>query len=52
MSEFNNVETYLTKQVKLGNSKRRLPAKAETPLQTLYRPELDVSPELEPIEDS
>ena len=43
-----NVETYLVKQLKLGNSKWKLPAKAETPMQTSYRPELDVSPELEP----
>jgi hypothetical protein len=41
-----NVETYLAKQLKLGNSKWKLPAKAETPMQTSYRPELDVSPEL------
>jgi hypothetical protein len=48
----NNVELYLTKQMKLGNSKWKLPAKAETPMQTSYRPELDVSPELEPIKAS
>jgi hypothetical protein len=48
----NNVETYLAKQLKLGNSKWTLPAKAETPMQTSYRPELDVSPELEPNEAS
>jgi hypothetical protein len=29
-----NVEMYLAKQVKLGNSKWKLPAKAETPMQT------------------
>ena len=28
----------------------KLPTKAETPLQTSYRPELDVSPELKPID--
>ena len=50
MSEFTNVETYLKKQVKLGNSKWRLPEKAETPMQKSYRPEIYVSPELEPIE--
>jgi hypothetical protein len=49
-SAVTNVEAYLTKQAKLGNSKWKLPAKAETPMQTSYRPELDVSPELEPIE--
>jgi hypothetical protein len=36
----------------LGNSKWKLLAKAETPMQTSYRPELDVSPELESIEAS
>jgi hypothetical protein len=41
---------YLAKQLKLGNSKWKLPEKAETPMQTSYRPELDVSPELEPNE--
>ena len=46
----NNIETYLTNQVKLGNSKWRLPEKAETPIQTSYIPELDVSPGLYPIE--
>jgi hypothetical protein len=46
----NNVETYLAKQLKLGHSKWKLPAKAETPMQTSYRPELDVTPELEPTE--
>ncbi len=44
------VEAYLTKQTKLLNSKWKLPTKAETPMQTSYRPELDVSPELEPTE--
>ena len=46
----NLFETDLKKQVKLGNSKLRLPEKAETPMQTSYRPEKDVSRELEPIE--
>jgi hypothetical protein len=49
-SAVENVETYLKKQEKLGNSKWKLPKKAETPMQTSYRPELDVSPELEPLE--
>lgn len=40
----NNVQTYLAKQTRY-----RLPAKAETPLTTTYRPELDVSPELNPV---
>jgi hypothetical protein len=47
-SAVTNVEAYLTKQAKLLNSKWKLPRKAETPMQTSYRPELDVSPELEP----
>ena len=45
-----NVERYLEKQ----DIPRRwkLPKKAETPLPTSYRPELDVTPELEPTEAS
>jgi hypothetical protein len=42
-----NVEDYLSKR---DNQRWRLPAKAETPLQTTYRPELDVTPELEPLD--
>jgi hypothetical protein len=38
-----NVEAYLEKQ---ANAKWKYPTKAETPMQTSYRPELDVSPEL------
>ena len=41
-----NVEEYLGKN---QNPKMKLPTRAETPLQTSYRPELDVSPELGPI---
>ena len=37
-----NVESYLEKQ-----SRYKLPKKAETPMQTSYRAELDVSPELD-----
>ena len=48
--EVNNVETYLTKQVQLGNLKWRLTEKAETPMQTFYRTEIDISPDLDPIE--
>jgi hypothetical protein len=40
-----NVETFLATQ-----ERWRTPSKAETPLQTSYRPELDVTPELQPIE--
>ena len=36
-----NVETHLKKRGK------RLPARAETPLRTVHRPELDTSPELD-----
>jgi hypothetical protein len=38
-----NVESYLEKR---NDNRWKLPPKAETPLQTSYRPELDVSPEL------
>jgi len=38
-----NVEAYLSKQ-----DRYKLPAKADTPTQTSYRPELDVTPELSP----
>jgi hypothetical protein len=45
-----NVETFLEKQrVKKW---KLVPKMAETPMQTSYRPELDVSPELEPNEAS
>ena len=40
-----NVEEYLNK---IDNPKWKLPGKAETPMQSSYRPELDVTPELEP----
>ena len=42
-----NVEEYLSKR---DDVNWKLPTKAETPLQTSYRPELDVSPELKPID--
>ena len=42
-----NVEEYLGKD---QNPKMKLPTRAETPLQTSYRPELDVSLELGPVE--
>jgi hypothetical protein len=42
-----NVEEYLSKR---DNVNWKLPAKAETPMQTSYRPELDVSPELQPTD--
>jgi hypothetical protein len=42
-----NVEEYLSTR---NDERWRLPAKAETPLQTSYRPELDVTPELGPID--
>jgi hypothetical protein len=45
-----NVENYLEKRKESGNSTFRLPAKAETPIQTSYRPELDITPELPPID--
>jgi hypothetical protein len=39
-----NVEAYLS--LKGG----KLPSRAETPMQTSYRPEIDISPELIPID--
>ena len=50
--EVNNVGIYLTKQVKSGKSKWRLPTKAKNPMQTSYLPDLYASPELEPIDDA
>jgi len=41
-----NVETYLTDRKRLGDTRFRLPAKANTPMKTSYRAELDVSTEL------
>ena len=43
-SAVRNVEEYLRKR---GDGQWSLPAKAETPIQSTYRPELDVSPELD-----
>jgi hypothetical protein len=42
-----NVEEYLAKR---DNVNWNLPTRAETPMQTSYRPELDVSPELQPTD--
>jgi hypothetical protein len=44
-SAVKNVEAYLAKQT---TEKWKLPNKVETQVQTSYRPELDVTPELEP----
>ena len=44
-SAVKNVEEYVAKS---ENSHLKIPSKAETPLMTSYRPELDVSPELTP----
>ena len=44
-----NVEEYLKKR---GDGRWSLPAKAETPIQSTYCPELDVSPELDAEEVS
>ena len=41
-----NVEEYLEKRHKSGDMMFSMPKKAETPMSTTYRPELDVSPEL------
>lgn len=45
-----NVEEYLAERHAKGDTKYKLPTKAETPMTTSYRPELDVSPELAPSE--
>ena len=45
-----NVETYLNQEEM--KKRWKMPAKAGTPLTTTYRPELDVSPELEPTESA
>jgi hypothetical protein len=39
-----NVEQWLSRK---GNMRWKLPKKAETPVQTSYRPELDITPELD-----
>ena len=44
-----NVEEHL---IRLNDPRWKLPKKAETPMQTSYRPELDVTPELDPTEAS
>ena len=44
-----NVEEYLSRE---ENKQWKMPAKAEMPLQTTYRPELDVSPELDATESA
>ena len=44
-SAIKNVEEYVGRP---KNSNLKIPSKAETPLRTSYRPELDVSPELMP----
>ena len=41
-----NIERYLKDWQLLGDTKFRVPAKASTLMQTAYRPELDISPEL------
>jgi hypothetical protein len=47
-----NVEDYLASRHALNDTSLKLPAKAETPIQTSYRPELDVSEELGPDESA
>jgi hypothetical protein len=42
-----NIESYVSTK---NEDRWKLPNKAETPLRTSYRPELDVTPELEPLE--
>ena len=45
----NNVEEYVSKQ---AGDRWKLPAKYETPLKTLYLPELYVSPDIKPYESA
>ena len=45
-SAVKNVEEYLDERHKTGDTTLWLPRKAETPMTTSYRPELDVTPEL------
>ncbi|CAJ1966194.1 unnamed protein product [Cylindrotheca closterium] len=47
-----NVERYLNDRSKAGDERFKLKPKAMTPMQTSFRPELDVSPELEPSDAS
>ena len=44
-----NVEEWLSKR---GDGRWKLPSKAETPMQSRYQPELDISPELSTEESS
>ena len=46
-SAVKNVEDYVSTQ---QGDRWRMPLKAETPMRTSYRPELDISPELQPTE--
>lgn len=41
-----NVEKYLEDRRRLGDDRFKIPARANTPMRTSYRPELDTSPEL------
>lgn len=42
-----NVEEYIKQRIEQGDKRYSLPRKAEAPMQSTYRPELDVSPELD-----
>jgi hypothetical protein len=42
-----NVESYISKKSEI---RWKMPAKAETPMRTSYRPEIDITPELQPTE--
>ena len=47
-----NVENYLADCHRTGDTRFSMPARANTPMRTSYRPELDVSPELQPKDAS
>jgi hypothetical protein len=47
-SAVRNVEEYLAERHAKGDTEYKMPQRADTPMQTSYRPELDVSPELGP----
>ena len=45
-----NVVEYLSERQQKGDTMFKMPTKAETPMTTSYRPELDVTPELRPVD--
>ena len=47
-----NVHDYLKNRHRKGDNRFSLPMRAQTPIRTSYRPELDTSPELGPIDSA